>query len=107
MQDQPKKIKISPIQVIEASTTAPSVNKMLDHSLSIMGEQIERLRIKSRGTALDERESKVLLGYIKGLVEISKEEREREKADKGVAQLANMTTEELLQLAHQHLKPKA
>lgn len=102
MSDEPKRIKISPIQVVQASSEAPSVGKMLDHSLSIMNEQIDRLRIKSRNFALDEKETRVLLGYVRGLVEISKEEREREKTDK--ATFANMSTDQLLLEAEKHFK---
>lgn len=92
----PKRTKVSQIQVLEASTTAPSVNKMLDNSLTIIDEQIEKFRLRSKFSTLDEKESRTLLGYVKSLVEISKEEREREKSDKGTKELANLSTEELL-----------
>lgn len=101
----PKRIVVPAIKVVDASSKVPSVNRMLDNSLSIIEEQVDRLRIKSRAQSLDEKEARVLLGYVKGLVEISKEEREREKADKGAAALADLSVDELLERAAALKKP--
>lgn len=101
---KPTRRIISSATVVRAASVATSPAKMLEDALSIMDNQIERLRVKSASMALDEREARTLLGYVKGLVEISKEEREREKSDKVAKELADMSTEELLKLADQKLK---
>jgi hypothetical protein len=94
---------IPQIQVARVASRSANPSKMLEDALSIMDQQIERFRVKSGAMALDEREARTLLGYVKGLVEISKEEREREKSDKISKELENMSTDELLELAKKNL----
>jgi hypothetical protein len=101
--ESPKRRIISQATVVRTTSTSSSPAKMLEDALGIMDNQIERLRIKAAHTSLDEREARTLLGYVKGLVEISKEEREREKS--GIAkELSELSTEELLKLAESKLK---
>lgn len=85
-------------------TRVNSVSSMLDGALSVLGEQLDKIALKSRSSTFTEKEARVLQGYIKSLVELSKEEREREKADKLNEELANMTDAELLELAKQKLE---
>lgn len=99
----PKK-KISPITVLKASKNfSQSPSKMLDEALIIINEQLERFRLKSAYHQLDEKETRMLLGYVKGLVDISKEERERDKADPDNKELQNLSTEELVARAQAQL----
>lgn len=99
--EEPKKIKISPVQVVRASIVTKSTTSMLDDALRIVGQQIEMMQVKSgQNQRLDEREARVLQGYIKSLVDLSKEEREREKLDDS---LKNMTDAELIELAKRSL----
>ena len=94
----PTKRIISEAQVIRASTTPKDAAGMLDEAMAIIGEQVELLRIKSaHKQALDETEAKQLMGYIKGLVEINKDERERDKR----GELGKMSDAELLELLKQ------
>jgi len=95
-----KKKIIRPSVAVRAVSTVPSVSNMLEDALSIMGQQIDRMRVKSgQHQSLDERESRVLQGYVKSLIEISREEREREKTDAQSKNLDKLTTEELVALA--------
>ncbi|MEZ0209214.1 MAG: hypothetical protein ACAH17_03515 [Candidatus Paceibacterota bacterium] len=88
-----------------------NVAGMLDRALNIIDEQLTKIALKSRqaGGLLDANETKSLHGHVKALVELSKEEREREKADKTAEQLASLSNDELLELAKAQLesvKPK-
>jgi hypothetical protein len=80
-----------------------SVSGMLDRALGIIDEQLIKIGLKSRTATLDEKEARVLQGYVKSLVELSKEEREREKADKTPDELKEMSDAELLELANSKL----
>jgi ABC-type phosphate transport system auxiliary subunit len=100
----PRKYKASPISVSRAAHTISSGSKMLEDALSIIDQQIERMRIKSGSVQLDEKEARVLMGYVKSLVEISREEREREKTDKIVKEVESLSTKELLERAAKELK---
>jgi formate dehydrogenase maturation protein FdhE len=92
-------------QVVRSMKPIPSVAGMLSDALSIMSQQIDRLKVKSghQQQALDERESRILQGYVKSLIDIAKEDREREKTDKSIKALENMSTEELLEMAKSEL----
>ena len=99
-----KIIKTTPAQVIRARSATPSTVSMLDDALGIIGQQIDMFRVKSgQNQRLDEKEARILQGYIKSLVDLSKEEREREKLDDA---LKNMSDEELLELAKKQLESK-
>lgn len=73
----------------------PSVPELIRDALSVVNEEIIRFKHKSKeGKALALQEARVLQGYIKALVDLSKER--RELADE--ADLANMSDTELLKL---------
>lgn len=91
-------------QVVRAKSATPSTVSMLDDALAIIGQQIELFRVKSGNSLrLDEKEARILQGYIKSLVDLSKEERERDKLDDV---LKNMTDAELIDLAKKQLENK-
>lgn len=100
----PQRRVIRPATVVRAQSEAPDPARMLDDALAIMSAQIERIRVKAASATLDEREARTLLGYVKGLVDIAKEEREREKSDKVSKEIAEMSTDELLKAAQEKLK---
>lgn len=77
---------------------------MLERALGIIDDQLIKISLKSKAAILDDKESRVLTGYVDALVKLSKEEREREKDDKTAETLKSMSNEELLQLAEQSLK---
>lgn len=69
------------------------VDGMLESALSILNAELIRFQAKSReGKRLDLSEARVLTGYIKALVELSKESREREKQQ----DLGELSTAELI-----------
>jgi hypothetical protein len=74
------------------------VSTMLDAALQTLAEQLDKLALKSRIATFEEKEARILQGYIKSLVDLSKEERERDKSDQ-LSDLKNLTDEELLELA--------
>lgn len=81
---------ISPDQVV----TRPQESMVIEDALSTAANEIYRLRAKSdNGTGLDSKEIKDLLNLIDGIVTISKEKREIEKA----LQEEDLTDEELLE----------
>jgi hypothetical protein len=68
---------------------------MLEDALSTVRDEILRYKTKvARGQPLNAMEAKVMQGYIKSLVELSKEDRERQKD----ADLSDLSTEDLLKL---------
>ena len=86
--------------VVVSRTTNTST--LLENALKTLSEQLDKLALKSRVSTFDEKEARVLQGYIKSLVDLSKEERERDKADT-LGDLAKLTDEELLELARTKL----
>ncbi len=82
-----------------------NVSGMLDRALTIIDEQLIKLALKSRANSgiLDDKETRSLHGHVKALVELSKEEREREKANKDADNLKDMSDAELLELAQEKL----
>ncbi len=70
----------------------PAVENILGDITSLISQEVYRLVHKSRnGTSLEIAEAKVLQGYIRSLVELSKESRDR---DEGA--MSNMSTIDLL-----------
>jgi predicted secreted Zn-dependent protease len=68
---------------------------MINDALDTVQTEITRYKTKvSRGVALNPTEAKIMQGYIKSLVELSKEDRERARD----ADLSELSTEELLKL---------
>jgi len=103
---QPKRLIIpqrNNSRAAQTVTRVNSVSSLLDGALATLAEQLDKLAIKSRFAEFDEKEAKVLQGYIRSLVELSKEQREHEKADKMPEDLAKLTNEELLELANAKL----
>jgi hypothetical protein len=84
-------------------TKLSTVQGTLDKALMIVDDQINKLAIQSKHGTFADRESKILQGYVKALVDLSKEEREREKANKDSEGFENMTEEEILNLAKEKL----
>jgi hypothetical protein len=80
----------------------PSVKHLMDDALSIISTEIMQFKsIVNKGKSLDMRQAKILQGYIKSLVELSRESREHAD-DKD---FANMTDEELIKMV-ESLKAK-
>lgn len=73
-----------------------SVDGMISDALDTLQTEIARYRSKvQRGIALNPVEAKIMQGYIKSLVDLSKEDRERAKE----ADLSDLTIDQLVQLA--------
>jgi hypothetical protein len=104
--DKPRRFpNIAPKKTIGSSKVSKvsDVTRMLDGALNTLGEQLEKLALRSRVSTFDEKESRVLQGYIKSLVDLSREERERDKADTLGAELSKLSDAELLELAKSKL----
>lgn len=81
-----------------------SAQDMLDDAMSIISYEMVRLKqkvMKDPMKGLDGKDAKILQGYIKSLVDLLREERERTDS----ADYANMSDEELLAL-FENLKKK-
>ena len=82
--------RIAPIIMIQ-----PDVPSMVSDALQVISTEILQFKAKvNKGTHLTTNEARVLQGYIKSLVEISRETRERDDSN----DLANVSDEELLKL---------
>jgi hypothetical protein len=87
----------------------PSVQGLLDDALSVIGSEIVRLKLKatavndSKPQGLNASEARMIQGYVKSLVELSRESRERTDD----MDLANMSDEELLALVESIQEKKA
>jgi len=69
---------------------------LLKEALTVLASEISRYRAKSdRGSSLTLSEARVLNGYIKSLLDLSEEARERDKEQ----DLSNLSNEEMLELA--------
>jgi hypothetical protein len=90
-------------QIAHPVTRVSNTASIIESALSIVDEQVEKLRLKSNGETLEEREIRTLHSLIKSLVDLSKEEREREKHDKDSEGLSNLTNEQLIELAQKKL----
>lgn len=76
------------------------VNDVINNALGIIKQQVDNLSAKSRlGGSLQDIDVKNLRTYIQSLVELSREERERTKHDGVEEWLANLTTQELVDMA--------
>lgn len=75
-------------------TSLASVDAMLDDALGILEAELIGLKVKQRdGIKLKLAESRILVGYIKSLVELSKEQRERDSQKN----FGDMSDEQLLE----------
>src|SRR4051812_35810875 len=93
----------SPDGTITSIARVHTVSGILDRALGIVDEQLIKLSIKSRSATFEERDAKVLQAFVRSLVDLSKEEREREKVDKTSEDLKDLTNDELLALAEAKL----
>ena len=76
----------------------PTLNSLMNDALAIVGAELSGYRNKTkRGVSLDLKEARVVTGYLDALTRASKESREQARAE----DLADLTNEELLQLASQ------
>lgn len=79
-------------------------DSVISTALQTVAMEVTKLHIKvSRGTSLDQKEARILQGYIKSMVELSREQRERDRAD----DLSKLSTEELAKIAEKMLKQEA
>lgn len=87
----------------------PDIDKMTDDALKILSQELTRFKVKSlKNLGLDEKEARILQGYIRSLMEIRREEREAEKTEAALDAFKNMTNEQLLEEAAKLLiKPPA
>jgi Ser-tRNA(Ala) deacylase AlaX len=76
------------------------VQQILADALDTVANETLKLNLKSRSGKLDASDAKMLQGYIKSLVDISKELREVDKQ----SDVENMSDEELKALAQEFLK---
>jgi hypothetical protein len=91
---KPARYVVKSVQVMDQ----PDVQTLVRDALSIVADEVMRFKKKSNsGKNLDLSESRVLQGYIKCLVELSKESRERADSQ----DLANLSNDELLKLVDQ------
>lgn len=102
MTDKPKKRIVMPQKTnqVEQSdvTVVPTLNSLINDALAIVGAELAGYRSKTkRGVSLDLKEARVVTGYLDALTRASKESREQARAE----DLADLTNEELLQLASQ------
>lgn len=73
----------------------PNIDSIMSDALQTLQTEVVKLKSKvQQGRSLDVKEAKVLQGYIKSLVELSREDRERTKE----TDLSELSTEELLRL---------
>lgn len=94
-----RKDQYKEVEVIASNSIQP----LLDEALGLVGSEIVRLKYKAKkdSTGLNGNEARMLQGYIKSLVDLSKEHRERSDEQ----DLANLSDEELLNLV-ESLKQK-
>ena len=86
---------------VQADST---VNDVINNALGIIKQQVDTLSAKSRlGGSLPDTDVKNLRTYIQSLVELSREERERTKAEGVEEWLSKLTVEELIELAQGRL----
>lgn len=87
-------------------TREASTENMVNDAMSILGEQLEKLKLKSRSGTFDVTEADLLKTYIKSLCELSREEREITKQAQE-NDLSKLTNEQLLELAQAELQKAA
>ena len=102
-----KKRIILPKKLPQASGTIliPSIDQLLTDALAIMGNEMARMRSKSNKPtgSLGPQDAKILQGYIKSIVELSKESRERDRGD----DLSDMEDGELIQTFLLDMSPES
>lgn len=107
--DKPKRRYVKPrfatkpgeSQRTEITTVVPNIDTLMNDALSIISSELYKYRLKtSKDIPLDLKEARAIQGYMETLVKLSKENREQARAD----DLANLSDEELAQLAAQVLK---
>lgn len=76
-----------------------NMETMIGDAYATLGEQIEKFRLKSKGTIFDEKEARTLKLLVSSLVELSNEERSIQKSKEFEDLMANLSDEELLELA--------
>lgn len=91
-----------PQRVATANVTIlPPVDGLLAEALNIIGSELNRYSLKvKQGKSLDLSEARVVQGYLKSLVEISRESRERDRDEK----LDEIDDQKLLELAKKALE---
>lgn len=104
MSEAPRRLIVKPSNVL----VVPEANTLIADALRIIQNQLTQIASQSnkaisQGKTLGLAEARVLQGYIKALVELSKEERERSKSD----DLSKLSDEELAQLVQVLLNKKA
>jgi len=83
--------------------TLSNVDTLLEDALGLVEQELLKLRIKSnKGQSLSATEATTLNGYIKSLVNLARETRERDKH----FDASKLTDAELVELAKQLLAPK-
>lgn len=101
MSDEPKRRKVllpvrNPTRAeVTEVMEVPPVDGIISKVVATLGYEINRLYVRSSQFPLDDKEARKLQGYIKSLAELSKEQREREKA----SDLSNLTEAELFEIA--------
>jgi hypothetical protein len=84
---------------------APGVENLLGDALRVIELEITRFHHRlQRGQSLTGEDARILQGYIRSLVELSKEKREREKDE--AEDLANMSNEDLVALCQKLIAAK-
>jgi hypothetical protein len=85
---------------IEPSLMENTPENILASAMSIVAMEIVKLQQKSSRTSLDQKDARILQGYIKSMVELSREQRERDRSD----DLSKLSTDELAKIAAGMLK---
>jgi hypothetical protein len=99
-----KKILIPRQKYAREAIPLISLPTVIESTIAILDEQVEKLRLKSRNATFDEKDARILQAYIKSLIDLSKEERDREKEDDFAKQLGTMTSEQLLEMYQQKVE---
>ncbi len=74
---------------------------IISTAMQTVAMEVTKLNVKvTRGISLDQKEARILQGYIKSMVELSRELRERDRAD----DLSKLSTAELAAIAEKMLK---
>lgn len=95
--------RIVPIAKAPEVSKVSDTARMLESALNTLNEQLDRLSVRSTASTFDEKDARLLQGYIKSLVELSKEERDRDASDILKAEYSKLSDQELLELARKKL----
>jgi len=104
-QRQPKRIilpgKDRPQAHVVAGPLDNTPESIISTAMQTVALEVTKLNLKvNRGSSLDPKEARILQGYIKSMVELSRELRERDRSD----DLSKLSTEELAKIAEKMLK---